>query len=306
MKLGFVSAILSGSTYEEMIDIASRLGYQCVEAASWPGGSIPRGYTNVCHIDAEKALADDVYANHVLDYAKEKGVQISSLSCYVNQLDPDPEKRKAYNAHLMAMIEASAKLGIGLVTTFIGRDPKKSVDENLPMVKEVWPPILEHAKKLNVKIGIENCPLLFGPAQWPGGMNVMSNPVNWRKVFEVLPYDNLGLNYDPSHLVWQMIDYIQPIYEFKDRIFHVHFKDTKIWPDKLKDVGIMALPLDYMSAKLPGLGDVNWGSYVAALTDIGYDGCACVEVEDTAFEGSFEKVMDSLTLSKRYLDQFVI
>ena len=103
-----------------------------------------------------------------------------------------------------------------------------------------------------------------------------------------------------------MIDYIRPIYEFRDKIFHVHYKDIKLYPDKLNDVGIMAYPLDFMSPKLPGLGDVDWGRYVSALTDIGYDGYTCIEVEDRAFEGSREKVLDSLRLSKRYMEQFVI
>ena len=171
---------------------------------------------------------------------------------------------------------------------------------------QVWPPILKLAEELGVRIAIENCPMLFGPDQWPGGQNLMTTPAIWRKVFERLPSPNLGINYDPSHFVWQMMDYIQPLYEFKDKIFHVHYKDIKLFPDKLRQVGTMAYPLDYMSPKLPGLGDVDWGRYVSALTDIGYDGYTCIEVEDRSFEGSREKVLDSLRLSKRYMEQFVI
>ena len=148
--------------------------------------------------------------------------------------------------------------------------------------------------------------MLFGRDQWPGGQNIMTTPANWRRVFDILGSDNLGINYDPSHFVWQMIDYIKPIYEFKDKIFHVHYKDIKLYPDKLNEVGIMAYPLDFMSPKLPGLGDVDWGKFVSALTDIHYDGFTCLEVEDKAFEGSEEDVLNSLRLSKRYLDQFVI
>ena len=118
--------------------------------------------------------------------------------------------------------------------------------------------------------------------------------------------DNLGLNYDPSHFVWQMMDYIQPIYDFKDKIFHVHFKDIKVNTVNLNKVGIMAYPLDFMEPKLPGLGDVKWDRFVSALTDIRYDGAACIEVEDSAFEGSREKTVNSLILPKRYLEQFVI
>ena len=138
------------------------------------------------------------------------------------------------------------------------------------------------------------------------GQNLMTTPPIWRRVFELLPSKNLGINYDPSHFVWQQIDYLKPLYEFKDRIYHVHFKDIKLFPEKLREVGVMAYPLDFMSPKLPGLGDVDWGKYVSALTDIGYDGYACIEVEDRAFEGSRERILDSLRLSKRYMEQFVI
>ena len=204
------------------------------------------------------------------------------------------------------MIQASHKLGIGMVTTFIGRDQTKSIEENMELVKELWPPIIRLAEELEVKVAIENCPMLFGRDQWPGGQNLMTTPAVWKKVFEILDSDFLGINYDPSHFVWQMIDYIQPLYEFRSKIFHVHYKDIKVYRDRLDQCGIMAYPLDFMSPKLPGLGDVDWGRYVSALTDIGYDGYSCIEVEDKAFEGSSEKILDSLKLSKRYMEQFVI
>lgn len=306
MKLGFVSAILDQSNYEEMMDIASDLGFECVEVACWPQGKAERRYAGVSHIDAERVLEDEAYAKHILDYAAEKNVEISSLAYYPNTLDPDLEKRQAAVDHLMALIKASAKLGINMVTSFIGRDQSKTVEENLKIVKEVWPPIIKLAEEQGVKVAIENCPMLFGADQWPGGQNLMTTPANWKKVFEILPSDNFGINYDPSHFVWQMIDYIKPIYEFKDKIFHVHYKDIKVYPDKLQEVGIMGYPLDFMSPKIPGYGDVDWGKYVSALTDIGYDGYTCIEVEDKFFEGSQEKVLDSLKLSKRYMTQFVI
>ncbi len=306
MKLGFVSAILDQSSYEEMMDIAADLGFECVEVACWPQGKAERRYAGVSHIDAERVLIDDDYANHILQYSIDKKVEISSLAYYPNTMDADLEKRETAVEHLKALIRASAKLGINMVTAFIGRDQSKTVEENLELVKEIWPPIIALAEKYHVRIGIENCPMLFGTDQWPGGQNLMTTPANWRKVFEILPSDNLGINYDPSHFVWQMIDYIKPIYEFKDKIFHVHYKDIKIYPDKLQQVGIMGYPLDFMSPKLPGYGDVDWGKYVSALTDIGYDGYTCIEVEDKFFEGSQEKVLNSLRLSKKYMSQFVI
>ena len=217
----------------------------------------------------------------------------------------DLEKRKQYIDHIYALIDASSMLNVNMVTTFLGRVPDKNVEENLEIVKEVWPPILEYAKEKGVKIAIENCPMWFTADEWPGGQNLMTSPENWRKVFEVLPYDNLGINYDPSHFVWQQIDYIKPIYEFKDKIFHVHYKDIKIYQDKLNDVGIMAYPLKYMSPKLCGLGDVDWGKYVSALTDIGYQGYSVIEVEDKAFEGSLDNAKKAVKLSAKYLRNFV-
>ena len=306
MKLGFVSAILDQSSYEEMMDTASELGFACVEAACWPQEKAERRYAGVSHIDAERVLEDEKYAKHILDYSAGKKVEISSLAYYPNTMDPDLNKRKAIISHLEHVIRTSHKLGIGMVTTFIGRDQTMSIEENLELVKELWPPIIRLAEELEVKVAIENCPMLFGRDQWPGGQNLMTTPAVWKKVFEILDSDFLGINYDPSHFVWQMIDYIQPLYEFRSKIFHVHYKDIKVYKDRLDQCGVMAYPLDFMSPKLPGLGDVDWGRYVSALTDIGYDGYSCIEVEDKAFEGSSEKILDSLKLSKRYMEQFVI
>ena len=306
MKLGLVTAILEQYNYEKMIDTVSAMGFECVEVACWPAGKAERRYAGVSHIDVARVCTDDGYARHVLDYAAQHGVEISALAFYPNTMDGDLEKRAANIAHLETVIRASAKLGVNLVTTFIGRDQTKSVEDNLALVAQVWPPIIALAEELGVKIAIENCPMLFGRDQWPGGQNLMTTPVIWHKVFDILPSPNLGINYDPSHFVWQMIDYIKPIYEFKDKIFHVHYKDIKLFKDKLERVGVMAYPLDFMSPKLPGLGDVDWGRFVSALTDIRYDGFTCIEVEDKAFESSEAAVLDSLRLSKRYLEQFVI
>ncbi len=304
MKLGFVSAILDGWSFEGVIDTAAEYGYSCVEVACWPQGNAERRYAGVSHIDVENL--DDDQAKHILDYCERKGVEISSLAFYPNPLDPDPEKQHATIEHLKKVILASEKLGINLVTTFIGRDQWKTVEENLELFKTVWPPIIAFAEEHGVRVAIENCPMLFGKDQWPGGQNLASTPHIWRELFNIIPSPNFGLNYDPSHFVWQMMDYTQPLYEFKDRIFHIHFKDIKLYKDRLNQVGVMAYPLEYMSPKLPGLGDVDWGAFVSALRDIGYDGYTCVEVEDRAFEGSRKKILQSLELSEKYLSQFVI
>ncbi|WP_334104710.1 sugar phosphate isomerase/epimerase [Muricomes intestini] len=304
MKLGFVSAILDKYTFEQMIDFAAEKKFQCVEAACWPKGTAERRYAGVTHIDVEEV--DDQKAEYILAYCKERGVEISSLAFYPNMLDADMEKRNENIEHLKKVIRVSSKLGINMVTTFIGRNQDKNVEENLDEVAEVWLPIIRLAEKMKVRVAIENCPMLFSAEQWPGGQNLMTTPAIWRKVFDLIPSDYLGLNYDPSHFVWQMIDYVKPIYEFKDKIFHVHYKDIKVYKERLTEVGIMAYPLEFMCPKLPGLGDVNWGKYVSALTDIGYDGYTCIEIEDKAFEGNDEQVRNALILSQRYLRQFVI
>lgn len=304
MKLGFVSSILENCSFEQMVDTAAEMGFQCVEAACWPAGKAERRYAGVSHINVDGM--DEERARYINDYCEEKSVKISALAFYPNTMDKDPVKRAANIEHLKKVIHASAMLDVNLVTTFIGRDQTKTVEENLELVREIWPPILEQAGQEGVRIAIENCPMLFGADQWPGGQNLMTSPAVWKKVFEILPNDNLGINYDPSHFVWQMIDYIRPLYEFRDKIFHVHFKDIKLYKDRLDVHGIMAYPLSFMSPKLPGLGDVDWGKYCSALTDIGYEGYACIEVEDKAFEGSDENVKKSLRLSKRYMEQFVI
>lgn len=304
MKLGFITAICDGMTFEEVIDFASEHQLECLEVACWPKGGANRRYAGVSHIDVENLTEEK--ADYIKELCCKKQVGISSLAYYPNVLDPDIEKRKQYVAHMYHLIDASAMLDVNLITTFVGRDPAKNVTENLELVRKVWPPIVRYAEEKGVKIAIENCPMLFTEDEWPGGQNIMTSPSNWRKVFEIIDSPNFGINYDPSHFVWQQIDYIKPIYEFKDKIFHVHYKNIKIYKDKLEDVGIMAVPLEYMIPKLPGLGDVDWGKYVSALTDIGYNGCTCIEVEDKAFESSLEDAKKAIILSAKYLRNYVI
>ena len=301
MKLGLVSAILPDLSFEELCEFAGEYGIECLEVACWPVGKAERRYAGVSHIDVDKL--DDVRVSKIKQCLAKNGVEISSLGYYPNPLDS--EKGPAAVEHIHKLIDASKKLGVNLVTTFIGRDSKKNIEENLELVKEIWPPIIRHAEEAGVRIAIENCPMLFTKDEWPGGQNIMTTPANWRKVFDILDSPNLGINYDPSHFVWQMIDYIKPIYEFREKIFHVHYKDIKVYWDRLQEVGVMGYPLQFMSPKLPGLGDVDWGKYVSALTDIGYDGFTCIEIEDKAFEGSEEAVKKSIIQSVGYLRNFV-
>ena len=303
MQLGLVSAILDQSDFYEMIDIVAENGLDCVEVACWPAGKAERRYAGVSHIDTENLTKEQ--AEEYKAYATEKKVAISALAYYPNPLDENLEKRQRVIDHIYSVIDAAKLMEINLVTTFIGRTPTKTISENLKEVEKVWKPILAYAEKQKVKIAIENCPMLFTEDEWPGGQNLMTTPALFRKIFDLLDSDYLGLNYDPSHFVWQQMDYLAPIYEFNDKLFHVHYKDIKVFWNKIQKVGVMATPLEYMSPKLPGLGDVDWGKYVSALTDVGYSGYTCIEVEDRAYESDYEDVKRSIKQSTHYLRNFV-
>ena len=303
IKLGFLSAILEDLTFEEVILFAADTGYSCVEIMCWPVGKAERRYAGVTHIDVTKLSSQRI--KDIRDLLDKKHVGISALGYYPNPLEADRKNAARYVAHIKKVIDGAKRLGLRNVNTFVGRDHLLSIEENFKRFKRVWPGIVKHAEKRGVKIGIENCPMFFTADEWPGGKNLASSPVIWRRMFDEIPSENFGLNYDPSHLVWQFMDYIKPIYEFKDRIFHMHIKDAKILHDELNDVGILATPLSFHRPKLPGLGDVNWGKFFSALTDIGYKGAACVEVEDRSYEGSLKTRKLSLIQSREYLRQFV-
>lgn len=303
IKLGLVSAILPELSFEEVVSFAAQEGFACVELMCWPHGKAERRYAGVTHVDAGSLTAADV--SRMKKFLAEKKVSISGLGYYPNPLDPDEKNAAFFREHIRKVISGAADLGVGVMNTFIGRDPAKSLEANFKKFAEVWPEIVEFAEGKGVKIGIENCPMYFSMDEWPSGKNLAISPSVWRRMFTEIPSKSFGLNYDPSHLLWQQIDYVKPLYEFKDRIFHVHIKDAKVRTDKLDEVGILATPLEYHSPKLPGLGDVNWGRFVSALTDIGYSGPACIEVEDRAFEDTLESRKASIVLSRRYMAQFI-
>lgn len=303
IQLGFVSAILPDQTLEQVMWFAAEAGYDCVEVMCWPPSIADRRYAGVTHIDV--LSLDDSACSRIAELQKETGVAISGLGYYPNCLAPDEEEAKRAVQHLGQVMEAAAKLGLKNVNTFIGRDYTKSVDDNWPRLLETWTPLVRLAEKLSLQIGIENCPMLFSRDEWPGGKNIAHSPSIWRRLFQDLDSPNLGLNYDPSHMVWQSMDYLKPMHEFRDRLFHLHAKDVRVDQDKLNEVGILAHPSTYHVPKLPGLGQVDWGAFFSVLTDTGYDGSICVEVEDRAYEGSLEKRLQSLVQSCRYLRQFV-
>ena len=299
MQLGFASAILPDLSLPEVFAFAADEGFDCVELMCWPPGTADRRYAGVTHIDVTRMDAGE--AGRVRELAKKSGVAISGLGYYPNPLDPDPEMRRVATDHLKKVISAASTLGLKIVNTFIGRDPALSVPANLALLEQVWPTLLRHAEASNVQLGIENCPMIFTLDEWPGGKNLATSPAIWRKLFEILP--GLGLNYDPSHLIWQQIDHVRFIREFGSKIVHVHAKDERVDGDKLYEQGIMGL--GWHTPKLPGLGDVNWGAVFSALTDVGYNGAVCIEVEDRAYEGSLAARQRALRQSQRYLQQYM-
>jgi len=304
LDLGFVSAILADNSFEEVIDFAADNKFKCVEMMCWPKGKAERRYAGVTHIDV--ATLDDHKIADLKSYLNQKGIYISGLGYYPNPLDPDQEQAEVYIAHIKDIIRTAAKLGIPVVNTFIGRDPSKSVSYNLDRFKEVWPEIIREAELYGIKVGIENCPMLFTADEWPGGKNLAISPAIWDQMFEAIPSDNFGLNYDPSHLIWMQMDEVQPLFDYREKLHHIHLKDVKVYKDKLDKVGILAHPLEYHSPKIPGLGDVRWRDFFSALTTVGYKGPVCIEVEDKAYEGSEADIHSAILTSRNYLSQFLI
>jgi sugar phosphate isomerase/epimerase len=303
MKLGFVSAILSDLSLEEVVDFAAAEGFDCVELMCWPKGKAERRYAGVTHIDVTDFGPHD--AQRVKERVASKGVEISGLGYYPNPLAPDRAEAQVYIEHIKKVIAASAMLGVNQMNTFIGRDWTRSVEDNWPRFKEVWVPLVQFAEDQGVRIGIENCPMFFTGDEWPGGKNLAYCPAIWRRMFDEIPSANLGLNYDPSHLVWLMIDYVKPLWEFKDRLYHIHAKDVRLDRERLDEVGILATPLEFHTPKLPGLGEINWGRFFSVLGDVGYQGPVCIEAEDRAYEGSVESCKAALVQSARFLRGFV-
>jgi sugar phosphate isomerase/epimerase len=301
MRLGFVSAILPELSLEEVLKYAADEGFGCVEVMCWPPGRADRRYAGVTHLNVSNLT--DEQAGQVQEWVRKYGVTISGLGYYPNPLDPDFEHRRVVVEHLKKVISAGPRINVRQVNTFIGRDPEKTIEENWPLFMTVWKDLILHAEAEGVNIGIENCPMLFSRDEWPGGKNLAVSPMVWQAMFEALPTPHLGLNFDPSHLVWQHIDYIRCVREFGSRIYHFHAKDTRIDPDQLYALGILGL--GWHTPKLPGLGDVDWGKLFSVLTDTGYQGAVCIEVEDRAFEGSLDDRKRSLRQSKRFLEQFV-
>jgi sugar phosphate isomerase/epimerase len=299
LSLGYVSAIVPEWTGRQAIEFAAETGYACVELMCWPDGKAERRFAGVTHVDVVNL--DPSRARDLRDVARHAGVRISALGYYPNLLSPDSAHAARCLDHLKLVIRAAALLEIGLVNTFAGRDPHRSVDENWPGFLKVWRPLVQFAGQHDVRLAIENCPMLFTADEWPGGKNLAYAPAIWRRIFTDIPDDHLGLNYDPSHLVWQRMDPYAPLDEFRAKLFHLHAKDVRIDPAALNDHGILATPLTYHQPRIPGCGEIDWPRFLRRLHAVGYVGPVCVEVEDDTFGRDLEGRLRALRAAHAHL-----
>ncbi len=302
MKLGFVTAILPELDLNEVLTFAAAERFSCVEVMCWPVGRAERKYAGVTHIDVTgftQAKADDVNA-----LCAQHEVQLSGLGYYPNPLDPDLNHARKTVEHLRKVIAAAAKLGMKNVNTFVGRDWTKSVHDNWPRFLKTWRPLIACAEDHDIKIGIENCPMLFTQDEWPGGKNLATSPAIWRRMFSDIPSRHFGLNLDPSHFVLQHIDPVSPLREFREKIFHFHAKDVKIRRHQLNEVGVFAPPLEWHQPRIPGYGEIDWAEFMGALMEIGYDGPVCIEVEDDTFGKTLAGRKKALRVARNVLAPF--
>ena len=302
MKLGFVSAILAELSLDEVLAFASDEGFACVELMCWPRGKAERKYAGVTHVDVTDFTT--AQAEEVRALAARHGVEISALGYYPNLLDPDREAASVAVEQLRRVIVASRLLGLTTVNSFVGRDWTKSVDENWPRFLEVWRPLIAFAEENGVRIGIENCPMLFTRDEWPGGKNLMTMPAIWRRAFADIPSKHFGLNFDPSHFALQFIEPASALHEFKDRLFHLHAKDVKIHRERLNQVGVFAHPLEWHQPRIPGYGEIDWAQFMAVLMETGYDGPVCIEVEDDTFGKTLDGRKRALRTARNVLAPF--
>jgi len=302
MRLGLLTAAFPDLSLAEVAEWAGGNGFEALEIACWPtGDGEGRRYAGVSHIDVTSFDPDAVretVASH--------GLEISALAYYPNNLHPDDAHREAVNAHLGKVVDAAARLGVVVVGTFVGNDKDRPLPENLERFRRIWPPLVAHAGERGVRIAIENCPMIFSLDEWPGGANLAWSPAIWDELFSAIPDENFGLNLDPSHLVWLMIDYERAVYDYADRIFHVHAKDLEVRRDGLYKHGTFSSGMGWQVPRLPGLGEVRWDRFLAALYAVGYDGVVSVEHEDRRFEGTEELVKRGFLLARDTLRPLLV
>jgi sugar phosphate isomerase/epimerase len=245
-----------------------------------------------------------VRASEIKAEVAAKGLDISGLGYYPNPLHPDPDKRAAAIDHLKKVIVATGRMGLPVTNTFCGGDASRNVDANWEEALRVWPDIVRFAQDHGVKITFENCPMIFSYDEWPGGHNIAYSPYIWRRILEQWG-GTVGLNFDPSHLVWLMIEQGRFIREFGPHILHFQAKDVQIDRDGLYTRGSISAGMGWQIPRIPGLGDAPWAEIFSALYRTGYDGPIIIEHEDRVFEGTDEKVKRGFLVARDVLRPFV-
>jgi sugar phosphate isomerase/epimerase len=305
MRLGFLTACLPGTSLAHVADWAAGAGYHDLEVAVWP--DVPGRDWEASHIDV--AAFDPDAAASVRSLFDERGLGISALAYYENNLDADLERRRAVHDHLRHVIDAAHLLGVGLVGTFVGRDVTLTVAENLRLGEQVLPSLVDYAADRDVRLVVENCPMEgWHPDGYPA--NLAYSPQLWDWMAGL----GLYLNFDPSHLTWLGIDPVAVVAAYADRILHVQAKDVEIDDAGRNRVGIFGNAVDradnpwqsgWWRYRIPGLGEVDWAALMAALSTSGYDGVISVEHEDPVWSGSVEKVHHGLVLAHETLSPLV-
>lgn len=303
MKLGLLTAPFPATPLTNVADWATASGFDSLEIACWPPSKgVARRYAGTSHIDVTDL--SEGRASELTDEIGSKGLSISGLGYYPNPMHPDAEVRGAAIAHMKLVIEAAAKMGVPFFNTFMGGDSSKSQDANWQTALEVWPDIVAHAQDNGVRITIENCPMIFSQDEWPGGHNIAWSPHIWRRILEQWG-GTIGLNYDPSHLVWLMIDQERFIGEFGPHILHVQAKDVQIDRNGLYERGTLSSGIGWQIPRLPGLGEADWRRIFAALYRAGYDGDIIIEHEDRDFEGTDELVKRGFLIARDMLRPYI-
>jgi sugar phosphate isomerase/epimerase len=303
MRLGFLTAPFPDTPLMEVAAWAGANGFESLEIACWPRSTgTARRYAGTSHIDV--ADLSEAQATEIVDEIASHGLAISGLGYYPNPLHPDAEVRDAAIAHQKLVIAAAARMGVPFFNTFMGGDASKHVDANWETALTIWPKIVAYANDQGVKITIENCPMIFSHDEWPGGHNIAWSPYIWRRIIEQWG-GSIGLNYDPSHLVWLMIDQERFIREFGPHILHVQAKDVEIDRDGLYERGSLSSGIGWQVPRLPGLGEANWGRIFAALWRAGYDGDVIIEHEDRDFEGNDDLVKRGFLLARDILRPYI-
>ncbi|MEN6316350.1 MAG: sugar phosphate isomerase/epimerase family protein [Clostridiaceae bacterium] len=305
MYIGFLTVCLGRMPLREKAEWAANNGFRALEVACWPKIN-DRDYSS-CDIDVERLTQKE--ADEIKGYVKALGLTVTSLAYYDNNLDHDPRERAFRNNHVKKCIDAAVMLGVPAVGTFTGRNIDKSIEENFDEFEKVFGELVGYAESRGIRLMIENCPMEGWQVPGIPG-NISFTPELWREMFRRIPSRYFGLNYDPSHLRFQLMDYIAPIVEFKDRIFHVHAKDSEVYEDKLAQYGVFNRQLGdvkkgYWQFRMPGMGQVDFPAMIKALKDIGYDGVISIEHEDPLYEGSEAKVKEGLVLGRKYVEKII-